>query len=291
MISIIFLLVAIIFSITLFFTNESALKYNKNMILGVTLPYSLLDDTSVKSIINKYKKYSRLLILLFLVLFVPILIVRKYPSFSIIYLFTWIGILLLVNNRLYIKYFKELFTLKKKYTGDTDDDEYWEKGYYYNPNDTRVSVEKRIGYGRTFNMANKKAKIMTFITYASTIALILFLSIMFIIFDTSEFKLTIDGDIARISAPVYGYSFNINDVIEVKKIDTLPKGARTNGASTEKYNLGNYNLNNYGKSKMYVYNENPPFIAIKLNNLYVFLNGKTKDDTERYYNMLLERVK
>ncbi|SHJ42645.1 Uncharacterized membrane protein [Clostridium amylolyticum] len=460
MVSIIFLSTIIIFAIALLATNESASKANNNIILGVTLPYGHLDDILVKNIVAKYKKLSRLLILIFVVISIPTLLIKNYTSFYMAYTFICIAALLYFNHKLYIKYFKELFTLKKNnnwflgtkrivsvdtkvsriknkmpvskfyfipsfiisfipilmvitskkyfnassifvsliplllivpflylyksysskrsvvysqnteinlycnylhkrlwsrcwiiiasitaitnvltvlYTLNiysntilfiinialytivslfliisthkkireeqntlsiasenpiyTDDDDYWEKGYYYNPNDTRVSVEKRIGYGFTFNMANKKAKLMTFIIYGLTISLVLFLSIMFIIFDTSEFKLTIDGDTAKISAPVYGYSFNINDVKEVKKIDTLPRGPRTNGASTDRYNLGNYNLNNYGKSKMYVYNENPPFIVIKLDNMYVFLNGKTKDATERYYNMLLERIK
>lgn len=111
---------------------------------------------------------------------------------------------------------------------------------------------------------------------------------MFVRFDTATFNLTINGNTAEISAPVYSYSFNISDIKSVTEIDTVPKGGRTNGVSTDKYDLGNYNLNDYGKSKMYVYNENPPFIVIELEDMYIFINGKSKDVTDKYYNMLLQ---
>ena len=42
----------------------------------------------------------------------------------------------------------------------TDTDEYWEEGYYCNPHDNRIMVEKRIGVGMCFNLGNKKGRIL-----------------------------------------------------------------------------------------------------------------------------------
>lgn len=170
-----------------------------------------------------------------------------------------------------------------------DDDEYWIRGYYYNPSDSRTTIEKRYGYGYTYNMATTKGKVIGWGLPLLIIPLLLVLSVMFIRLDTASFSLSINGDTARISAPFYGYSFNVKDIEEVKMMDSVPKGTRTNGAATGKYSLGNFNLNEYGRSKLYVYNENPPFILIKLKDMYIFLNGKTRDKTDEYYRMLTSK--
>ena len=37
----------------------------------------------------------------------------------------------------------------------TDNDEFWSKGVYNNPNDRSVTVEDRAGYGITYNLGTK----------------------------------------------------------------------------------------------------------------------------------------
>lgn len=458
MISYIFFFVILIFAVSLFATNQTSVNPNKNMLLGITLPYHVLKDEDVIGIVKAYKKSYSVLILLFLPLSLPLFVITSYPSFTIIYTFTWIIMLIFLNNRIYTKYFRCLYSLKRKndwflnnkhvisvdtevsriknkmplsrlwfipsfiaaivplavtivvkrnpgfaeilpslfaaleillfyyiytlystgktivysekteinlacnyihkrlwsicwviiaaltsiihligylsssgsynysfpfllslyilvflvcvfYTYDrirttqnrileasgdviyTDDDEYWERGYYYNSNDKRTMVEKRIGYGFTCNMATLKGKLFTFGILVPVAALILFLSIVFVRMDTASFNLFIKDKTAKIDAPLYAFSFNIDDIREVKKVDTLPNGARTNGAETEKYRLGNFNLNGYGKSKMYVYKESSPFIVIKLDGTYIFINGKTKEMTEEYYKLLIDKEK
>lgn len=450
--------VILIFVVALFTTNQTATKLNKNTILGVTLPYHILKNKDVMEIVKSYKKSYSVLILIFIILSLPMLIFKNSPSFTMIYTFTWIILLLCLNNKTYIKHFKVLYSLKRKndwflenkqvitvdtevsriknkmpvpwlwfipsfiiciipfiititvennpnvseiflsllsvpaiaffywlyrlyssektvvynektevnlacnfihkrlwslcwvviatvtsmlhllqylnlqwkdnyslpitlflyiliflvcvfYTYNkirstqsrlleasldviyTDDDEFWARGYYYNPNDRRTMVEKRIGYGFTCNMATLKGKCLTFGILVPVAVLILFLSIVFVRMDTGSFNLFINGSTVKIEAPLYAFSFDINEIQEVNKIDVLPKGARTNGAATEVYNLGNFNLNGYGNSRMYVYKENPPFIIVKLKDIYLFINGKTKETTDKYYKILIESTK
>ena len=72
--------------------------------------------------------------------------------------------------------------VEKRYERDTDlelqdDDDNWILGmFYYNPNDTRLNVEKRFGYGGTVNIAHPAGKVIMIIT-----ALLLIVSIGFII--------------------------------------------------------------------------------------------------------------
>ena len=62
---------------------------------------------------------------------------------------------------------KNSIALNKKYVqGEAklaeDDDDYWLLGmFYYNPNDRRLNVEKRVGVGGTINMAHPAGKVLT----------------------------------------------------------------------------------------------------------------------------------
>ena len=73
--------------------------------------------------------------------------------------------------------------VEKRYERDTDlelqdDDDKWIFGmFYYNPNDSRLNVEKRFGYGATINIARPAGKVITVIT-----ALLLLGSIIFLVY-------------------------------------------------------------------------------------------------------------
>ena len=77
---------------------------------------------------------------------------------------------------------KTQISVEKRYERDTDlelldDDDFWILGmFYYNPNDTRLNVEKRFGYGGTVNIAHPAGKVIMVI-----IAILLVFSIGFII--------------------------------------------------------------------------------------------------------------
>lgn len=169
----------------------------------------------------------------------------------------------------------------------TDNDEFWSKGVYNNPNDRSVTVEDRTGYGVTYNLGTKKGRT---IYYGSLIfAGIIVIGVTFNLmrFDHTKFTLNINNNTVKINAPTYGTEFNIDDIEEISMINKLPSGIRTNGVGASTYNLGNFSIKDYGQSKLYVYFENPNCISIKLkNNTYIFFNSKSNEETLKYYNEL-----
>ena len=76
---------------------------------------------------------------------------------------------------------KTQMTVEKRYERDTDlelldDDDYWILGmFYFNPNDTRLNVEKRFGYGGTVNIAHPAGKVIMIVTAVLLLATIGFL--------------------------------------------------------------------------------------------------------------------
>ena len=71
----------------------------------------------------------------------------------------------------------------------TDDDDNWILGmFYYNPNDTRLNVEKRLGYGATVNFAHPAGKIIGIVS-----AIILIGSLILIIYLNVTGQIEITG--------------------------------------------------------------------------------------------------
>ena len=172
-----------------------------------------------------------------------------------------------------------------------DDDSGWENGlmFYNNPYDERTMVEKRSGYGYTINMASKKGKTFMYGTLGFVALILVGVTgiTMWADFGEVEMKMVSDKNTIEIQAPMYGYQFDAGDIASIDMVDDIPGGIRTNGISTERYSLGNFDINGYGKSKLYVVWE-APYIVIQLDGLYVFINGDTEEQTQDYYNQLME---
>ncbi len=72
-------------------------------------------------------------------------------------------------------------SIEKRYERDTDlelldDDDCWILGmFYYNPNDTRLNVEKRFGYGGTVNIAHPAGKVIMVLTAVLLLGTIVFI--------------------------------------------------------------------------------------------------------------------
>ena len=167
-----------------------------------------------------------------------------------------------------------------------DEDHYWRGSIYNNPHDRRILVEKRVGYGQTFNIGSKKGKLLYYGTTTAVGLLVLGLLLLFFGLDTAQYALEITDSHVVVRAPLYGFTFRQEDIKSISLLDELPRGTRTNGAETSKYALGNFTMTGFGKSKLYVYKNSSTYIAIQLPNLYVFFNAKTQEETEDYYSAL-----
>jgi len=453
MISVFFLICLFIFIAALYAHNISAVKPNKNLLLGVTLPFDSLQNSAVTEITERYHKAFKKLLLLFSAGALPILFVSQYVSLSIIYMFGWILLLIVLNERLLNKHSRQLLDLKKKngwfignrnivaidtevlkakkkmpvsmmwfipsiavailplgislagnrslgsfvlsilpiisvivffliyrltssqraavYSNDTeinmalnliykrgwsvfsvigsfmasilmlcmslaiqsknfnhaiiimpplvfslsfiisavsvkkhisarqgkileasenilytDDDDYWQGGVYNNPNDRRVMVEKRIGYGFSVNIATTGGKLFIYGTLGVVGVMLIYLTAMFINMDFGTFKLNVREQTAFIYAPLYDYSFDFDQITEITTVENIPSRIRTNGAETARYCLGHFNLDGYGASRLYINKNNPPYIVIRLKDGFVLNNGKTPEETQQYIELL-----
>lgn len=169
-----------------------------------------------------------------------------------------------------------------------DDDVYWLHGFYNNPNDPRINVEKRFGIGFTINLGNPKGKVIAVVTAALVVAMLIGMFAIFLAFDTATFPPVIENGIVTINAPLYSDAFALDEIQEIEEIQNIPTGTRTNGLGSSSLLVGHFSLSGYGNSMLFVYNGKPPYLAIHLKDRVVILNGKTPEETRQYHRLLTQ---
>jgi uncharacterized membrane protein len=171
-----------------------------------------------------------------------------------------------------------------------DGDAQWRHGLsYYNPKDKSVFVPKRIGIGKTVNMATRAGKMLYYGSLALVAAVIVPVAIMIVRADTSPPQLVIEGaETVVIEDSMYPLEFALDDVLELTLEDDMPSGFRQNGIATSEYARGNFKLTELGEAKMYIFKQNAPYIVIKLPDRYVVYNEKDPTATEALFAELKE---
>ncbi len=169
---------------------------------------------------------------------------------------------------------------------------YWFRDIYNNPNDTRYIVEPRVGYKMTYNLGNKKGRRIFYGSYIFAAILIIGVSIMTLRLDFKKMSIEVLNQIVKIEAPSYSFDFNVDEIEEIKIIDSIKVNLRTNGAATDKYAIGYFNVEGYGNCRLYIYDKNNKFIRVKLKDgEYIFISGTSKEETNKYYKLLTENSK
>lgn len=304
--------------VTLYASSQYSVKENKNLILGIRLPAGYADYPEVTEILGAYKRTGRILLAVFFLAGIPVFFIR-YTSLIIAGVTLWFCLYMWLNSYCTRYYGRKLMLIKSRnrwFTGEeggeiltdektlawfrkhrllieekeiiyVDDDKYWIKGYYCNPDDKKVMVNKRFGSGITLNMAAGGAKAFLTCTFAFSFLILAGVILLFAAMDFTTFKLSVNGETVSINAPLYGYQFRTDEVKEVTlNQGMLKNGRRTNGAGTDTYLLGNFYYEEYGKARDYLYKDTPLYIALKLNGLTVFFNAKSEEETREYYDLL-----
>lgn len=174
----------------------------------------------------------------------------------------------------------------------TDEDDYWIDGIIYcNPNDKSIMVEKRFGIGTTVNTGTKWGKIIVYGTYIFIAVILIPISLMLFSNDFFGHSLEISqSNKIDIKTTLYGHSFIVDEIEEINLIDAIPSSFRTNGIGTARYLRGNFSVSGYGRSKMYVYQNNPPYIVMKLDDIHVIYNEKDADETLELYQRIKDLI-
>ena len=283
------LIVLIIVNLTVFFTMKSAIKPNKNILFGVTLPKEKLKDKETLEVVNMYKKEMNKYIVISIFLGLLTFKINK-TSLQIVYMLIWTFVVCgVVINLPYKNMNKKLHEIKKKnnWIVEKDEDKYWINGYkYYNENDKSTIVSSRYGYSMTYNLATKRGKIINYGILIPVSIMVVGICILLIIMDFSNPTINIYQQSNKISIdyPMYNYDFKIDEIESVDLVEDININAKTNGIATNDYDRGNFSVEKYGRSKVYIYKKIKTYIVIKTKDDYVIYNENNKKDTLKIYN-------
>ena len=160
----------------------------------------------------------------------------------------------------------------------------WKWGLYNNPNDSRLFVPKRIaGLGWTINMAKPIGKIFMIgvcLLVVGAIGITVASSLTGYEIQENNSKITV-------SSVMYHSTFTADEIISVKMITDIPECTRTNGYGGVTKSSGHFSVNGYGPCMFYIYNDVNEYIVIQLKGdgpQYVFVNGKTINETDKLYD-------
>ncbi|TVY01450.1 PH domain-containing protein [Cohnella terricola] len=297
----IFLAAGAIICVVMLATYKPQAKYKNGMLFAVMLPAHAMDHEGIRDIQARFnKQFNRTGAWIALSL-IPFLLLIRWHTYQSIYFFAWIFAICFVFVVPFRRAFRDTLALKrendwfvgKKLEQDgtvvyTDDDEYWGNGFtYHNPHDKRILVTKRVGIGQTVNTATGVGKLIIWGTVGVSAALLIGVSFMLIRSELTSPTLTVTPEHRiEIKYPMYSYDFDMADVKEIALVDSVPSGMKTNGEGTNQVARGHFRLKDLGKARLYIFKNNPPYIRIKLEDVYIFYNDKDPRVTEQLYEQL-----
>ena len=170
-----------------------------------------------------------------------------------------------------------------------DDDEYWKKGWYNNPDDPHILVQDRFNsMNLSLNYGRPAAKVFTIVMAAVVAGVLIWTATILAEFVNVEVVFSREGDSWSFEAAGYDCTFTADEIRSVRLIDALPDESftRTNGGSTEKYNVGYFRGRETGKCMMFLYNDSSPLLEIRLDDMTVFANSDRGETTKEWYESL-----
>lgn len=171
---------------------------------------------------------------------------------------------------------------------DIDDDLYWLSGNYSNPEDKKVVVDKRIGYGTTLNMASTVGKVVNAFLVLVVI-LVLIVSLLLIPVDFGKISTTFEPpSTINIHAPYMELTIDARSVKTIELVDDVNIGSKVKGVDSSVFYVGQYNVSSYGICTTALYRNVQKYIVICTEDGHIILtNADTIEGTNDLYKELL----
>lgn len=161
-----------------------------------------------------------------------------------------------------------------------DEDDNWIYGMiYYNPNDSRLMVTKRVGAGTTTNLAKPVAKALM----AFVIIVILSLPVMCIWMMFQEFtpiKVEVKNNQIIAEHLKEEYVINIEDIESVQLLNELPRTYKRNGTNMDNLYKGIFTIDGFEeRCTLFLNPENTKFLVVKTADKTYIMSGSTDEET------------
>ena len=170
-----------------------------------------------------------------------------------------------------------------------DDDVYWRKGWYENPNDPHWLVQDRlVPCNYSMNMAKPGAWGGTIALLAGVGVLMVGLCVLFLWADFGGSSVVIAPDRVAVSAFLYDTEVDPQDIQSVTLLEDLPEDSyvRTNGLDDGRRLIGHFRGRESGPCEMYLHTAASPILAVETEDFTLYFNSEDPAETEAWYQAL-----
>lgn len=170
-----------------------------------------------------------------------------------------------------------------------DDDVYWRKGWYENPNDPHWLVQDRlVPCNYSMNMAKPGAWGGTIALLAGVGVLMVGLCVLFLWADFGGSSVVIAPDRVAVSAFLYDTEVDPQDIQSVTLLEDLPEDSyvRTNGLDDGRRLIGHFRGRESGPCEMYLHTAASPILAVETREFTLYFNSEDPAETEAWYQAL-----
>lgn len=202
-------------------------------------------------------------------------------------------VILFIGFGIYILRDGKINSIYKKETNiEVDDDDYWIYGmFYYNPNDKRINVEKRNGFGTTVNFGTVVGKLVLFILGLTIIGSIFAVGLLGA-YEVVPIDVKVEDGKVICHQLRDDYKIDIDDIKSVELLEKFKdlKASRTNGVGMPNLLKGNFNIKDEGAVKVFLNPANDHYIKITTDKKKYYISEAEDKDTEKIFEEIKEKV-
>lgn len=173
----------------------------------------------------------------------------------------------------------------------SEDDENWIWGlFYYNKNDSRFCVDRKVGIGVTTNMAKPAAMISTVVVGVLTVAVCLGAGVFCAVEEFTPVRLEYENQ--QITAVHWKeeYQINKNDVKSITLLEELPSLSKSNGTGMDTVYKGSFFSREYDRKFKVCLNpqEEAVLMIETTGGTWYLLGDSDSEKTEEIYKELMK---
>ena len=304
---IIFLFAGLMIVLVSKFAYESVYHYKNGMIHGIHIPQEHMNDTDIKNTCDKaYGIFKRAQIINAILAIAICGIAFINTGIFIMIWSLWLCSYLLILTKLKISYCRKMYRFKEEKglvrdarfdekEGRTvqDDDAFWKKGWYNNPDDRRIMVKSRTSdTSYVFNYGRPAGKILTGLLALFIAGTLIYNAILLAPYINVRINAEVTGTSLELEGADYNLSIKYSEIKEVELLEDFPDihFSKIEGGSTDEYRVGKFKNSNIGKCMLFLYNDYTPLIRITTDDTTVFFNGKDSDKITTIYNSIKQKI-
>ena len=181
---------------------------------------------------------------------------------------------------------------KKETSVEVDDDDNWILGQiYYNPDDKRLNITKRVGVGSTVNMAHPVGKIIGIVSVILVIFTFIMLIYVGVLSKTPmEVRLSDGNLVCHQMKDDYIIPISSIDEISMESDSGKLKLRKEAGYDMPPMNKGKFNINDEGGCITFLDLDTKNYIIISAEGKKYYINAPSDEETEKIYNEVVNQI-